>query len=101
MATKKGRAKTVKRTLKKQAHPSQWFVLHNGKQIRSLKELAQEMGDMEDYVYFHHVTDDRNDFCSWIKDVFDEFDLAEQLAGIKDKRAAQVKIYEHLLNKLW
>lgn len=102
MVTKNGRAKkTKKRGIAKQAHHSKWFTLHNGKQIRNLKELAQEVGDMEDYVFFHHVTDDRNDFCTWITDVFDELTLAEKIAGMKDKKAMQMKIYEHLLDKLW
>ncbi|RJQ17167.1 hypothetical protein C4573_03885 [Candidatus Woesearchaeota archaeon] len=78
-----------------------WFILSSGKEIKNLKELAEDLGDMEDFVFSHHVNDHRNDFSNWIKDVFRDFELAEKIAHCKEKKKAQLVVYEHLMGKLW
>ena len=78
-----------------------WFVLCSGKEIKNLREFAHDLGEMEDFVFDHHVSDQRNDFVSWIKDVFDDLELAEKVSQEKDKKRMQLLVYEHILDKLW
>lgn len=87
--------------LKHSPVPEKWFILSSGKEIRTLKELAQDLGDMEDFVFEHHVNEHRNDFVSWIKDVFEDAELAEKIAHYKDKKRMQMIVYEHIVDKLW
>lgn len=90
-----------KHKLKHTPHTEQWFVLCSGKEIKNLKELAQDIGEMEDYVFGHHVNDHRNDFVNWIKDVFKDLELAEKVSNHKDKKKIQLVLYEHLVDRLW
>ncbi|MEM4259768.1 MAG: DUF5752 family protein [Candidatus Woesearchaeota archaeon] len=87
--------------IKKDIENKYFFILRDGKKIKNIKELAEEMGKMEDAVFFHHVNDERNDFSNWIRDVFDETELAEQIRHLKNKQEIQKKIYEYIIKELW
>lgn len=87
--------------IKKDIKNEYFFILRDGRKIKNIKELAEEMGKMEDAVFFHHVSDERNDFANWIKDVFDETELAEQIRHLRNKHEIQKKIYEYLIKELW
>jgi len=105
---KKVKKKSVKKKTKKKtqhaardAQPTEYFIMCNGKKLKNIKELADVMEEIEDYVFNHHVTEDKNDFSTWIKDVFKEIELAKNIAGIKDKKHVQLVIYKHISHKLW
>jgi hypothetical protein len=55
---------------------------------------------IEDHVFNHHVTSDRNDFATWIHDVFKDVKLAQEIAGLKDKKHIQFVIYKHISHKM-
>jgi hypothetical protein len=88
-------------TIKKNAPETSYFVLCNGKPVKNIKELADIMEEIEDQVFNHHVTPDKNDFATWIKDIFKDIELAEKLAGVKDKKHMQLVVYKHITHKLW
>ena len=90
-----------KKALKKGTSPDKYFILCNGKRLKNIKELAEVMEEIEDHVFNHHVTHDKNDFARWVHDVFEDTDLAQKLAGVKDKRHVQFIIYKHITHKLW
>jgi len=93
--------KTVSKTKKLQDAPiEQYFILCNGQPIKNVKELADIIEDLRDEVFNHHVNMDKNDFAKWISDVFNEIDLAEQLADVKDKKNMQLILYKHIVHKL-
>ena len=85
----------------KDAPETSYFVLCNGKPIKNIKELADIMEDLEDQVFNYHVTTDKNDFATWVKDIFKDIELAEKLAGVKDKKNMQLVLYRHIAHKLW
>ena len=68
------------------------FRLHMGTSIRSLKEMAEALDIMADRTFHHHVTDARNDFSSWVKDVLGDEGLAGSLRGIKSREAMVAKM---------
>jgi hypothetical protein len=88
-------------TIKTDAPQTSFFVLCNGKPVKNIKELADVMEEIEDTIFNYHVTPDKNDFATWIKDVFKDIELAEKLAGVKDKKHMQLVLYKHITNKLW
>ena len=88
-------------TIKTDASQPSFFVLCNGKPVKNIKELADVMEEIEDTIFNYHVTPDKNDFATWIKDVFKDVELAEKLAGVKDKKHMQLVLYKHITNKLW
>lgn len=101
---KRGRkpSKEVTKTaLKNEAKPENYFILCTGHSIKDIKELAEELGRMEDSVFRFHVNEQRNDFATWIYDVFKNTELAEILGKIKDKTEMQIIIYKYIVKKLW
>ena len=61
------------------------FVLTGGKKLKSLYELVDELEEMSEDVFTSHVNEMKNDFSSWIKDVFDEKSLANNIQKMKDQ----------------
>lgn len=101
-APKKRQTKAQQRKkVKKNAGPDQVFVLINGHRVKNVKELADVIEKIEDHVFHHHVNEDKHDFAVWLKDVFAEIGLAEELAHVKDKKHMQLVLYKHITKKLW
>lgn len=70
----------------KELDPSEYFRLCSGEFLKSLKELQQALGDMNQEVFQHHVNSERNDFVNWIKGVFNDEVLAAQLMKASDAK---------------
>ena len=76
------------------------FVLKDGKKIKNLKELAESLSTMGDDVFHHHVNSFRNDFSSWVNDVFNEKTLAEELKHMNNKLGTELILYKNFEKKL-
>ena len=74
----------------------QYFVLANGAPVKHVGELAAILDQLEDHVFNHHVSPERNDFHNWIKDVFQDVELARKVVGVDDKKRLQLVIYKHM-----
>ncbi|MFH1510278.1 MAG: DUF5752 family protein [Candidatus Woesearchaeota archaeon] len=72
------------------------FMLADGRKLRSLTELIHSLKDMSDEVFTHHVNDFKNDFATWVHDIFEDKELSAELRSIRDR----LKTQEHLLKKL-
>lgn len=82
--------------LTKEIPENNYFVLANGRPVKHVAELASILDQLEDHVFKHHVSADRNDFHNWIRDVFEDIELARKIAGVQDKKHLQLVIYRHL-----
>ncbi|MEK6869488.1 MAG: hypothetical protein AABX74_04615 [Nanoarchaeota archaeon] len=60
------------------------FRFCNGLHIKNLHELLLAFETIEDDVYQFHANNEKNDFSSWIKDVFEDEELASNLR-MKDR----------------
>jgi hypothetical protein len=87
--------------IKREAPSENYFVLCNGKPVKNIRELADVMDEIEDHVFNYHVRPEHNDFAAWAKDVFQDVELAEKLAGVNDKEHLQLVVYKHIIHKLW
>ena len=65
------------------------FILKNGMRLKSLRELCKALEIIDQEVFAHHVSRERNDFANWIANVIKDEDLADQ---IKKKRSAKQMI---------
>lgn len=79
--------------------PEFYFNALDGSEIKSIPHLAHALDSMSDDVFHHHVTADKNDFSSWIKDVFKEKDLANTLSRKNTRLEAQVEVLKFILKK--
>ena len=64
------------------------FFCHDGCVARNLHQLVECLGHMNDDSYNHHVTAVKNDFSTWIRDVFGDDKLANDLASCADRAEA-------------
>ena len=78
--------------------PEKYFYLADGKVLKNVSELTDELKKMDDLVYNHHVSIIRNDFANWIRDVYLELELAEVITKAKNKKEMQ-KILLKVLKK--
>ena len=62
------------------------FWVNDGRVLRNLKELSQELGDIEDETFSFHVNKDKNDFKNWIKDVIGDKKLAKDIVKTRKKK---------------
>ena len=76
-----------------------YFVLKNGKQLNHYLALADTLENLEKEVVKYHVNELRNDFATWVEDVFGEKDLAKKIAKSKSPEQIRMIIYKHLVDK--
>ncbi len=62
------------------------FLLSNGIRLHSIQHLINELPQMSDDVFYHHVNSERNDFALWIRDVFKLEDLALVINSAKTRQ---------------
>ena len=61
------------------------FWLCDGRTLKNVKELLSALEDMNEGVFKYHVNDTKDDFANWIRDIFNDKQLAEALSKVKDK----------------
>ncbi|MBL7055900.1 hypothetical protein ISS07_03240 [Candidatus Woesearchaeota archaeon] len=76
------------------------FKSIDGAEISSLLELADSFARMSDDSYYYHVTEERNDFGNWVRDLFQEHELADSLHRTDSRVEAQATVLKFLVDKL-
>jgi hypothetical protein len=76
------------------------FVVSDGSKLGSVLELADALETMTEEVFSHHVNDMRNDFSAWIKDIFEDHNLADDIAKARNKMEAEVAILRRLVRDI-
>ena len=64
------------------------FRCNDGKDLRNLEELSVALSDLTEQVFSHHVTEQRNDFSNWVRDVIGDSTLAKNLTKATDRAQA-------------
>jgi len=64
------------------------FWCQDGRVLRNLQELESALREMSDETFSHHVSEARNDFSSWVKDVIGDDKLAGDLKRSKTRTQA-------------
>jgi hypothetical protein len=64
------------------------FRCTDGRDFKNLEELAVALNNMTEQTFSHHVTEQRNDFSNWIKDVIGDSTLAKSLTKASDQAQA-------------
>ncbi len=102
--SKKSKESTKKKSAKKKGSKSKinsipeehYFYLVSGQKLKNLKELAEALEYLDYHHFAHHVNEYKNDFATWIQDIFKEYDLAEKLRKTKNKEQSRLIIYKHI-----
>ncbi len=101
MKTKKRvkKKKTEKKDILKNANADHYFFVNDGTVLRNVLDLSKQLDKMADEVFEHHVNGMRNDFSNWIKYVFKEEKLAEELLKTTNKDKTQIILLKYVIGK--
>lgn len=75
------------------------FYLASGKVIKSVNGLIEELKAMPESLFRVHVTNEKNDFANWIKNVYNDERLASDLLKTKDRLTTAKLIEEDIKHK--
>ncbi|MGV8162901.1 MAG: hypothetical protein ACP5N2_06240 [Candidatus Nanoarchaeia archaeon] len=78
---------------KKNAPEWNEFILANGERIKNISELKEKLKEMTNSTFTNHVSGEKNDFASWIRDVFQDYELAHKVRTAQTKEEI-IKILE-------
>lgn len=76
------------------------FVVADGRKLKNIIELADALETMSEEIFRHHANEFKNDFSAWVKDVFYEHSLAEDISRAKNKFETQIVILRRLVKEL-
>lgn len=112
-AVKKIAAKTpakkkapVKKTVSKNKHvralvcadPEHCFWTTDGNVLEDLNQLQLAFGSMDDEVFLHHVTKEKNDFADWVEHILEDQECAHALRSSKKPRSSRTAVVRVLRN---
>ena len=75
-----------------------YFYLNNGKKLKNIAELVENLKHMDQDLFSFHVNVQHNDFASWIRDVFGEKELARRIRHARFP-ASMLKSIEKYIQK--
>ena len=76
--------------------PEQCFWVNNGPILKSIDDLSNELPNMSDETYRHHVCNGNNDFSKWVNNIIGDKKLANDLLSSKTKDSAMKKLNSRL-----
>ena len=80
--------------------PEFYFKTIDGSDIKNLFELANDLERMSDDTYYFHVNGQRNDFSNWIRDIFNEHKLADDISKTGNRLEAEICLLKFIIEKL-
>ncbi len=78
------------------AKPENCFYCIDGSVLRNILELEQKLRTISNRVFYHHASQSRNDFRNWVRDVFHEHNLANELLKAKTPAEAAAAVRRHI-----
>jgi len=91
--------KIEKKDILKDANSDHYFFVNDGTVLKNVLDLSKQLDKMSEEVFRYHVNDMKNDFASWIKEIFKEEKLAEELLKTTEKDKTQIIILKHIIKK--
>jgi len=89
-----------KNNLLSNAPEGKHFFVADGSVLRNVWDLVVKLDHLDEKTFKHHVNSERNDFGSWLKDVFKEEHVAAQIAEKRDRKEVQNVILKNLVAEL-
>ena len=77
------------------------FVLADGRVLKNVKELSDALEHMGDDVFRTHVNNGKNDFSSWVRDVLNEQELADDMLKADDQLNTQLVVLRQIAKKVF
>ena len=72
------------------------FWTRDGRILQNLSDLHMAFGSMDEEVFLHHVSKEKNDFADWVEHVLTDLDCSVALRKAKKLDTAQKVAASHL-----
>jgi hypothetical protein len=73
------------------------FYCHDGKILNNIYELKIALEAMSAHCYNHHVTEEKNDFARWVREVLVDDKLSNDLVKCPDNKEATRTVAERII----
>ena len=90
----------IRKKILGEAPEERHFMVADGKKLRNIIDLADALETMSEEIFRHHANEFKNDFSSWVRDVFYDHSLAEDISRAKNKLETQIAILRRLVKEL-
>jgi len=72
------------------------FWSRDGQILSNLSDLQVAIASMDDEIFLHHVSTEKNDFADWVEHVLQDRECAEALRKAKKQEQAKKVVALHL-----
>ncbi len=90
----------IKKKILGEAPEEHHFVVADGRKLKNILELADALETMSEEIFRHHANEFKNDFSNWVKDVFYDHSLAEDISRAKNRLETQITILRRMVKEL-
>src|SRR3990167_9448723 len=90
----------IKKKILGEAPEEHHFVVADGRKLKNVLELADALETMSEEIFRHHANELKNDFAAWVKDVFYDHSLAEDISRAKNRLETQIAVLRRLVKEL-
>ena len=90
----------IRKKILGEALVEQHFVVADGTKLKSILELADALETMSEEIFRYHANEFKNDFSSWVKDVFYDHSLAEDISRAKNRLETQIAILRRMVKEM-
>ena len=90
----------IRKKILGEAPVEQHFVVADGRKLKNILELADALETMSEDIFRHHANEFKNDFSSWVKDVFYDHSLAEDISRAKNRFETQIAVLRRLVKEM-
>ena len=72
------------------------FWCHNGRKLKNMKELAEELAKMTDNTFAFHSNREKNDFSKWVNDIIQDKKLSNDLTKASGRTQAATLVADRI-----
>ena len=76
------------------------FLVANGEILSNIWDLIHLLDHIDDYTFYHHVNDEKNDFYNWIKEMYGDGEFEKVILPIRNPKELEIAILKYIINML-
>lgn len=76
------------------------FLVANGEILSNIWDLIHLLDNIDDYTFYHHVSDEKNDFYNWIKEMYGDGEFEKVVLPIRNPQKLEIAILKYIINML-
>ena len=90
----------IRKRILGEAPKDRHFIVADGRKVKNILELADALETMSEEMFTHHANELKNDFSIWVKDVFYDHSLADDISRARNRLEAQIAVLRRMVKEL-